>query len=75
MRIIKNKIPLLEFTPLQIKQMVTGYGLADKRAIETAVEKILKIKKVEGGDDAADALAAAICGAVKHNFQYANSKA
>ncbi|MBI3638252.1 crossover junction endodeoxyribonuclease RuvC [Candidatus Wolfebacteria bacterium] len=61
--IIKHKIPLLEYTPLEIKQAITGYGLSDKKAVMKIVAKILKIKSVEGGDDAADALAAAIIAA------------
>jgi crossover junction endodeoxyribonuclease RuvC len=58
----KHKIPLLEFTPLEIKQNIGGYGLADKKSVARAVMKVLKIKKIDGGDDAADALAAAIVG-------------
>lgn len=60
--ITKHKIPLLEFTPLEIKQNVSGYGLADKKSVAKAVMRILNIKKIDGGDDAADALAAAIAG-------------
>lgn len=60
--IVKHKIPLLEFTPLEIKQGVGGYGLADKKSVARAVMRILNIKKIHGGDDAADALAAAIAG-------------
>lgn len=60
--ITKHKIPLLEFTPLEIKQNVSGYGMADKKSIAKAVMIILNIKKINGGDDAADALAAAIVG-------------
>ncbi|MEK7162945.1 MAG: crossover junction endodeoxyribonuclease RuvC [Patescibacteria group bacterium] len=60
--ITKHKISLLEFAPLEIKQGVSGYGLADKKSVAMAVMKILNIKKINGGDDAADALAAAIVG-------------
>ncbi len=60
--IIKYKIPLLEYTPLEIKQGVTGYGLADKESVAKMVGKILKIGKVSKYDDATDALAAAILG-------------
>ena len=59
----KHKIPLLEYTPLQIKSSVSGYGLADKQAMERAILRVLKIKRVEGVDDAVDALAAAVTGA------------
>lgn len=61
--LIKHKIPILEFTPLQIKQIVTGYGKSDKQAMTSAAQRILKAKKIQGGDDAADAIAAAISGA------------
>lgn len=60
--ITKNKIPLLELTPLEIKQGVTGYGMADKKAVAKMVAKILKIDKINNYDDATDALAAAITG-------------
>lgn len=58
--ILKHKIPLLEFTPLEVKRGLTGYGLAKKQAVERAVKKILRIKAIPGGDDAADALAVAL---------------
>jgi len=58
----KNKLPLLEFTPLQVKQAVTGYGSADKKQIQQMVKIILALKEIPRPDDAADALAIAICG-------------
>jgi len=61
--IIKNKIPLLECTPLQVKQAVTGYGKADKKQVQQMVKIILGLKEIPKPDDAADALAMAICGA------------
>lgn len=60
--VAKHKIPLIEFTPLEIKHSLTGYGFADKTIVAKAVFKVLRIKKVNGGDDACDALAAAIVG-------------
>lgn len=66
--IIKHKIPLLEYTPSEIKSGITGYGRADKKTILKIVAKILKIKKIRGGDDAADALAAAIIAASRPKF-------
>jgi crossover junction endodeoxyribonuclease RuvC len=59
----EQKMNILEFTPLQIKQAVTGNGRADKRQVGLMVKTILKIKEVPKPDDAADAVAAAICGA------------
>ncbi|MCX6702351.1 MAG: crossover junction endodeoxyribonuclease RuvC [Candidatus Wolfebacteria bacterium] len=67
--VIKNKIALLEFTPLEIKRAITGYGLSDKKSMMKAVSRILKIGKIEGGDDAADALAAAMTGSF-HNYNH-----
>jgi len=59
----QGKLPVLEFTPLQVKQGITGYGRADKKQIETMVRMILHIKEAIKPDDAADALAVALtCG-------------
>lgn len=68
--IIKYKIPLLEYTPLEIKQGVTGYGMADKKSVAKMVNKILKIKKISKYDDVSDALAAAILGSDKIKFKF-----
>ncbi|MCA9343810.1 MAG: crossover junction endodeoxyribonuclease RuvC [Candidatus Nomurabacteria bacterium] len=57
----QKKIQLNEYTPLQIKQAVTGYGKADKKQIQEMVKVILKLPQIPKPDDAADALAAAIC--------------
>lgn len=56
----KHGLELHEFTPMQIKQALTGYGKADKKQIQEMVRVILKLKEVPQPDDAADALAAAI---------------
>lgn len=61
--LVKASLPLLEFTPLQVKQAVTGYGSADKKQIQQMVKIILSLKEIPRPDDAADALAIAICGA------------
>lgn len=50
-----------EYTPLQIKQALTGYGRADKIQVQTMVKTILNLKEVPKPDDTADAIAAAIC--------------
>jgi len=57
----KNKIEIHEYTPLQIKQAVTGYGRASKQQVQKMVQGILKLDKIPKPDDAADGLAAAIC--------------
>lgn len=51
---------IAEYTPMQIKQALTGYGKADKKQIQEMVRVILQLKEVPKPDDAADALAAAI---------------
>lgn len=54
------KLPMAEYTPLQVKQAVTGYGKADKRQIQEMVKTLLKLNAIPKPDDAADALAIAI---------------
>ena len=54
------KLPIYEYTPLQIKQTLTGYGRADKKQMQEMVRIHLNLKNVPKPDDAADALAAAI---------------
>lgn len=54
-------VDVKEFTPLQIKQAVTGYGQAPKEQIQKMVQMILKLPEVPTPDDAADGLAIAIC--------------
>ncbi len=57
---MQAKLKIAEYTPLQIKQAVTGYGKAEKKQIQEMVRVILGLKDVPKPDDAADALAAAI---------------
>lgn len=54
-------VPWAEYTPLQVKQAVVGYGAADKRQVQYMVQRILGLDAVPTPDDAADALAVAIC--------------
>lgn len=54
-------VPIFEYTPMQVKQAVTGYGLADKKQVMDMTKRLLKLKAVPKPDDAADALAIAIC--------------
>lgn len=53
-------LTLFEYTPMQIKQAVTGYGKADKKQMQEMVRVLLKLQEVPKPDDAADALAAAL---------------
>ena len=57
----KAKVPVVSFTPLQIKQAITAYGRADKNQMQKMVQAILGLKALPVPDDAADGLAAAIC--------------
>jgi crossover junction endodeoxyribonuclease RuvC len=57
----QSKLPIAEFTPLQIKQAVAGYGNADKGQVQRMVKTLLILKSIPKPDDAADALAVAIC--------------
>lgn len=54
-------LKIAEYTPLQIKQAVTGYGRAEKKQMQEMVKILLGLKEVPKPDDCADALAAAIC--------------
>jgi len=58
----KRKIPVFEFTPLQVKISVTGFGRAEKKQVQYMVKMILGLKETPKPDDAADALAVGICG-------------
>ena len=53
-------LQIFEYTPMQIKQAITGYGKADKKQMQEMVRILLKLKVIPKPDDAADALAAAI---------------
>lgn len=54
-------LPVYEYTPMQIKQAVVGYGLADKHQVMDMTRRLLKLKSIPRPDDAADALAIAMC--------------
>jgi len=54
-------VPLAEYTPLEVKQAVAGYGAADKKQVQEMVKALLHLAKIPKPDDAADALAIAIC--------------
>ncbi len=54
------QLPIVEFTPAQIKQALTGYGGADKQAVQGAVARELNLQSIPKPDDAADAIAVAL---------------
>jgi crossover junction endodeoxyribonuclease RuvC len=57
---MQAKMTIHEYTPMQIKQAITGYGKADKKQMQEMVRVLLQLKEIPKPDDAADALAAAI---------------
>ena len=57
----KRNVPVFEYTPLQVKQAVVGYGKAEKRQVMEMTQRILGLAQIPKPDDAADALAIAIC--------------
>jgi crossover junction endodeoxyribonuclease RuvC len=65
---VKRCGKLYEYTPMQIKQALTGYGKADKKQIQAVVTSLLKLSAVPKPDDAADALAIALCHAQASRF-------
>jgi crossover junction endodeoxyribonuclease RuvC len=56
----KYQLPVFDYTPLQVKQAVTGYGRAEKKQVQMMVKSILKLDTVPKPDDAADAVAVAL---------------
>ncbi len=57
----KNGLDIAEYTPLQVKQSVVGYGRAEKKQVQEMTKLILNLEKIPKPDDTADALAIAIC--------------
>lgn len=58
---MNSNVEIYEYTPLQVKQAVVGYGRADKAQVQQMVKMLLGLEKVPKPDDTADALAIAIC--------------
>ena len=57
----KYGVPIFEYTPLQVKQAVAGYGRAEKRQVMDMTKRLLHLEKTPRPDDAADGLALALC--------------
>jgi crossover junction endodeoxyribonuclease RuvC len=62
-------LPVAEYTPLEVKQAVVGYGAADKNQVQQMVRALLELEDIPRPDDAADALAIAICHLHSHHIQ------
>lgn len=58
---VKAGVPIFEYTPIQVKQALTGYGRADKKQIQNMMKIMLALPTVPKPDDVADALAIAVC--------------
>ncbi|MTI47799.1 crossover junction endodeoxyribonuclease RuvC [Sporosalibacterium faouarense] len=66
---VNRGIDVFEYTPLQVKQGVVGYGRAEKKQVQEMVKLLLNLKSVPKPDDVADALAVSICHAHSGNFR------
>lgn len=66
---VQRGLPIAEYTPLQVKQAVVGYGKAEKKQVQEMVRMFLKLSAVPKPDDVADALAVAICHAHSSSLQ------
>ena len=62
----QSRLTIFEFTPLQVKSFICGYGKAEKKQVQYVVQKTFKLKSPPKPDDAADALAIALCAG--HHF-------
>ena len=69
-----NNLELYEYTPLQVKQAVVGYGRAEKLQIQRMVKSLLNLESIPKPDDTADALAVAVCHANNSGFMKAVSR-
>ena len=64
----KAQIPVYEFSPVEIKQVLTGYGRAEKQEVQEGVQKILGLPQKPEPDHAADALGASLCFLIKNQW-------
>ena len=63
----KKRLLVYEFSPLQMKMTITGYGWAQKDTVQKKIKRILKLKEIPKPDDVADALGIALCGAFEND--------
>jgi crossover junction endodeoxyribonuclease RuvC len=64
----QNHCAVFEYTPLQVKNAICGYGGAEKKQVQKMVQILLKLDEIPKSDDAADALAIAICHAASRKI-------
>ena len=67
----KSGLPVYEYTPLQVKQAVAGYGKAEKSQVQRMVQILLRLAKAPAVDDEADAMAVALCHLQSRRYQNA----
>ncbi len=71
--LMQNRVTVAGYTPLEVKQALTNYGAADKRQVQDMVKILLNLKAIPKPDDAADALAIALCHSARRTFDaYSN---
>ncbi len=70
----QRSIEIYEYTPLQVKNSITGYGKAVKKQVQELTKNILKLPEIPKPDDTADALAIAVCHAHSYNSQLSRFK-
>lgn len=69
---IRHGLPIYEYTPMQIKQALTGYGRAGKLQMQQSIQQLLRLSVLPKPDDAADGLAVAVCHAFGQRFKEQN---
>jgi crossover junction endodeoxyribonuclease RuvC len=67
-----SELPIESFTPLQVKQQICGYGRATKPQMQTMVQRLLRLNALPKPDDAADAIAVALCYLMRKNSPIRN---
>lgn len=67
-------VKIFEYTPLQVKQALTGYGRAEKKQMQLMVKNVLKLKEIPKPDDTADAIAIALCHLNSRKMREINKK-
>ena len=70
----KSRVDIYEYKPTEIKLAIAGHGGADKRQVQEMVQTILRLHELPQPDDAADALAVAMCHAFSRQFLQATSQ-
>lgn len=70
----KKNLPVFEFSPLEVKMTIDGYGWAKKKKVQQGIKSLFELKEIPKPDDAADALGIAVCGAFKQCYYKKETK-